>query len=225
VRIRLKQGAPLEADVLLYAAGRSGNTAGLGLEAIGIQPDARGLLTVNEHFQTAHPHLYAVGDVVGYPALASTAMEQGRQAIRHAFGLPGPRVKTEQLPFAIYSIPELSYIGETEEALVASGTPYVVGRGLYSYNPRGQIAGDTGGLLKLLFERETLRLRGVHVIGLGASELVHLGQVFLYHGATADEIAETLFNYPTLSDLYRHAAFEALQQAKRYAVAPPPGEA
>ena len=217
-RCLTRQGRTLEADALLYCVGRNGNTAGLNLAAVGLTANERGQLTVNERFQTAQPHIYAVGDVIGYPMLASTSMEQGRQAVRHAFNLRGPHVHTEQLPFAIFSIPEVSYIGETEEQLQAAGVPYVVGRGRYDYNPRGQITGETAGLLKLLFERDSLRLRGVHLIGLNAAEIVHIGQAFLYRQASAEEIAETLFNYPTLADMYRHAAFEALQQAQRYGV-------
>lgn len=210
VRVVLRSGAELGADVLLYCVGRDGNTRGIGLEALGIVPNERGLLEVNEFFQTVHPHIYAVGDVVGYPALASTSAEQGRQAIRHAFGIPGPRGRTEDLPFAIYAIPEVSYIGETEEALRERGASFVVGRGRYDFNPRGQILNDTQGLLKLLFDGESLRLIGVHVVGTSASELVHVGQAFIRGRADAQQIAETLFNYPTLSDLYRHAALEAL---------------
>jgi NAD(P) transhydrogenase len=218
VRCHTKGGRTLEADALVYCVGRNGNTAGLGLEAVGLLANSRGQLAVNEHFQTAQPHIYAVGDVIGYPMLASTSMEQGRQAMRHAFNLRGPHVHTEQLPFAIFSIPELSYIGETEEQLKAAGAAYLIGRGRYDFNPRGQITGETGGLLKLIFESGSLRLRGVHVIGLNAAEIVHIGQAFLYRQATAEEIAETLYNYPTLSDMYRHAAFEALSQALRYGV-------
>jgi NAD(P) transhydrogenase len=215
VRCRTRGGNLLEADALLYCVGRDGNTEDLGLEALGIRPDERGLLQVNEHFQTVHPHIYAVGDVIGYPALASTSAEQGRQAIRHAFGLPGVRGRAESLPFAIFAIPEVSYVGETEEGLRARGVSYVVGRGRYDHNPRGQILGEMNGVLKLLFEAGSLRLLGVHVIGYGASELVHVGQAFLRSEADAELIAETLFNYPTLSDLYRHAAQEALAASRR----------
>lgn len=215
VRCELTDGATLETDVLLYCVGRDGNTADLGLGNAGLRATPRGLLEVNDHYQTEVPHIYAVGDVIGYPALASTSMEQGRQAVRHAFGIPGPRGRTEILPFAIYSIPEVSYIGETEEALRAAGTPCVVGRGRYDMNPRGQIIGATGGVLKLLFAAESLQLVGAHVVGHGASELIHTGQAFLHAGADAWRIAETLYNYPTLSDLYRHAALEALGAAGR----------
>lgn len=214
VRCTTRSGARFEAEVLLFCVGRAGNTADLSLEKIGIYPDDRGLLKVNENYQTAHPHIYAVGDVIGYPALASTSMEQGRQAIRHAFDIPGPKGRTEVLPFAVYAIPEVSYIGETEQTLQAKGTEYLVGRGRYDMNPRGQIIGDTGGLLKLIFEKGTLRLLGAHVVGTDASELIHIGQAFLHNRADARQIAETLYNYPTLSDLYRHAALEALTSSR-----------
>jgi NAD(P) transhydrogenase len=214
VRVTTRSGNVLEADVVLYCVGRDGNSRGLGLEAIGIEPDARGLLSVNEKFQTVHPHIYAVGDVIGYPALASTSMEQGRQAIRNAYGIPGPKLRTSRLPFAIYAIPEVSYIGDTEEALKEKGIRYVAGRGHYEMNPKGQIVGAPGGLVKLLFERDTLQLRGVHIIGHTASELIHTGQAFLDAGADAAHIAETLYNYPTFSDMYRHAALVALMGAE-----------
>lgn len=215
VRCLTKRGLQLEAEALLYCVGRDGNTADLGLDTIDLVPNHYGLLAVNENFQTSHGHIYAVGDVIGYPALASTSMAQGRQAIRHAFALPGPPPSTELLPFAIYSIPEVSYIGDTEEALRLGRIPYVAGRGSYEMNPRGQILGDTDGLLKVLFEADGGRLRGVHIVGHSASELIHIGQAWLRSGATAAQIAETLFNYPTLSDLYRHAANSAVAELRR----------
>ena len=215
VRCRMRSGRFLEADAMLYAVGRDGNTASLGLETVGIRPTSRGLVEVNEFYQTTVPHIYAAGDVIGYPALASTSMEQGRQAIRHAFDIPGPRGRTGHLPFAIYSIPEVSYLGESEASLGERGIDYVVGRGLYEFNPRAQIVGEIEGVLKLLFDTESLRLLGVHVVGEGASELVHIGQALLQGGADAVRIAETLFNYPSLSDLYRHAALEALGARRR----------
>jgi NAD(P) transhydrogenase len=215
VRCRTRGGAELEADVLLYCVGRDGNTHELGLATLDIVPDSYGLLEVNDDFQTRHPHVYAVGDVIGYPALASTSMEQGRRAIRHAFALPGPQGKTDQLPFAIYSIPEVSYVGASEETLRSQALDYVSGRGRYSLNPRGQILGDTQGLLKLLFAVEDGRLLGVHIVGSCASELVHIGQAFLRMGATAEDIADTIYNYPTLADLFRHAALEALHALHR----------
>lgn len=216
VRVRTRAGRVLESDVLLYCVGRDGNTRDLGLESLGITPTPYGLLEVNDDFQTRHPHIYAVGDVIGYPALASTSMEQGRRAIRHALDLPGPRGRTDvRLPFAVYSIPELSTIGETEEALEQRGASYVVGRGNYELNPRGSILGDDRGMVKLLFDAERETLLGVHIVGLGASELVHIGQAYMASGATAAQISETLFNYPTLSDMYRHAALKADGELRR----------
>jgi NAD(P) transhydrogenase len=208
-------GRHLDSDVLLYCVGRDGNTSDIGLGTLGIKPGRYGLLEVNESYQTVHPHIYAVGDVIGYPALASTSMEQGRQAMRHALGIPGPKGRTEALPFAVYSIPEVAYIGETEESLVEQGTDYVAGRGNYDKNPRGQILGESGGMLKLVFERPSLKLVGAHVVGSAASEIIHVGQAFLRSGATATDIAETLYNYPTLSDMYRHAALKALAEDRR----------
>jgi NAD(P) transhydrogenase len=216
VRCATRRGSELSSDVLLYVVGRDGNTSDLGLEEVGIEPSPRGLIEVDDHYRTAVPHIYAVGDVIGYPALASTSMEQGRRAIRHAFDLPGVKNQTDvPLPFAIYSIPEVSYIGDTEEALRAAGRDFVTGRGLYGMNPRGQIKGDTGGMMKLLFDADTMVLLGAHIVGSDASELVHTGQAFLQAEATATQISETLFNYPTLSDLYRHAAMEALGEKMR----------
>jgi NAD(P) transhydrogenase len=217
VACETQAGRRLESDVLLYCVGRDGNTNDIGLGTLGIQPGKYGLLEVGASYQTAHPHIYAVGDVVGYPALASTAMEQGRQAMRHAFSIPGPKGRTEALPFAVYAIPELAYIGETEESLVAKKVDYVAGRGDYAQNPRGQILGDSDGLLKLVFERPSLRLVGAHIVGTAASELIHIGEAFLHQGATATEIAETIYNYPTLSDMYRHAAVKALAEDRRRA--------
>ncbi len=222
VRCVTKSGAVFSTEVLLYCVGRDGNTKGIGLETVGLKPNPYGLLKVNEHYQTEVPHIYAVGDVIGYPALASTSMEQGRQAMRHAFSIPGLSSRTEMLPFAIYSIPEVSYIGETEESLKEKGVDCVAGRGNYDMNPRGQIIGDTDGLLKLLFEASSLKLVGAHMIGHSASELIHIGQAFLRAGATAPQIAETVYNYPTLSDLYRHAALKALLALQRRGSTPLP---
>lgn len=215
VRVVTKKGLDLNADVALYCVGRDGNTKDLGLETLGIEPDRYGLLHVNDDLQTSHPHVYAVGDVIGYPALASTSMEQGRHAVRHALGLETTKSRTDSLPFAIYSIPEVSYVGETEEKLREKGVDYVAGRGHYGMNPRGQIIGDTEGLLKLLFDAGTGRLLGVHIVGASASELVHVGQAYMRSGATAQDVADTLYNYPTLSDMYRHAAQTAVAELRR----------
>ncbi len=216
VRCHTRQGNVLEADALLYTVGRDGNTEDLGLEVLGIEATSRGLLKVNEHYQTIYPHIYAVGDVIGYPALASTSMEQGRQAMAHALGVSRPIIRHDLLPFAIYAVPEVSYVGESEEALRERGVDYVVGRGRYDKNPRGQILNDLGGMLKLLFEREHETLVGVHIVGTGASELIHLGTALIRLGSTAMQLAELPFNYPTLSDLYRHAAYGALKELGHY---------
>lgn len=211
VRCTTRKGNLLEADVMLYCVGRDGNTRDLGLENIGIEPNKRGLLQVNEFYQTKHPHIYAVGDIIGYPALASTSMAQGRQAIRHALNLPGIKEVTSLFPAAIFSIPEVSSIGENERTLQKAGEDYIVGRGRYSLNPRAQILSDTGGLLKLLFHAETTKLLGVHIVGTDACELISTGHAYLRLNATTEDIANGIFNYPSLSDLYRHAALEALE--------------
>ncbi len=215
VYCRTQKGAELVSDVLFYCVGRDGNTRDIGLETLGIETNKYGLIPVNENYQTVHPHVYAVGDVIGYPALASTSMEQGRRAMRHAFALPGATTSTDVLPFAIYAIPEVSYIGDTEEQLQEKGTAYVAGRGQFGMNPRGQIIGDTEGLLKLLFDAVSARLLGVHIVGSAASELIHIGQAYLQAGVTAFQIAESMYNYPTLSDLYRHAALSAATELKK----------
>jgi len=205
----------LEADALLYCVGRDGNSRDLGLERIGVVANDRGLIPVNEHYQTLRPHVYAVGDVIGYPALASTSMEQGRRAVRHAFSLPGATGPTADMPFAIYSIPEISFVGLSEEAAHDRGIATVIGRGQYGSNARGQILGDHEGLLKLLFDAGSGRLVGAHIVGTSASELIHIGQAFLQAGATAEQIADAFYNYPTLSDLYRHAGLVATTERRR----------
>ena len=215
VRVTLAGGEVLETDQLLVASGRTSNTAGLGLEAVGVKLSTRGLVEVGPEYQTAVPGLYAVGDVIGFPALASTSMEQARIAVTHAFQLEGDVSRMAPvLPFGIYTIPEVSMAGETEEALVARGIPYVVGRARFATNSRGQIVGDTHGLLKLLFHRDDLRLLGVHVLGRQASELVHVGLIALMTGASARLFVETCFNYPTLSEVYKTATYDALEAAR-----------
>jgi NAD(P) transhydrogenase len=215
IRLTLSSGEEVDADQVLVASGRTANTAGLGLEALGVKLSKRGQVEVGPDFQTAVPHLYAVGDVIGFPALASTSMDQARIAVEHAFGLTGTRTLASVLPYGIYTIPEVSMAGETEEDLREKGVPYVVGRAAFASNPRGQIIGETHGLLKLLFHRESLKLLGVHVLGEQASELVHVGLTALLTGATARLFVETCFNYPTLSEAYKTATFDALDQLKR----------
>jgi NAD(P) transhydrogenase len=216
IRLTLSDGERLETDQVLVASGRSANTAGLGLEALGVKPGARGQVPVGPAYQTSVPHIYAVGDVIGFPALASTAMEQARIAMMHAFGMGAPHELAPVLPYGIYTIPEVSMAGETEEALASRGIPYVAGRAGFSTNPRGQIIGESHGLLKLLFHRETLKLLGVHVLGEQASELVHVGLMALMTGATARLFVESCFNYPTLSEAYKTATWDALDQVRRH---------
>ena len=199
---------------VLAAAGRSGNSAGLGLEALGVVPDKRGNLAVNEHFQTALPHVYAAGDVIGFPGLASTSMEQGRVAMCHAFGLSYKTRVNPIFPYGIYTIPEMSYVGATEEELLKSGRDYACGRALMRDNARGEILGAESGFLKLLFAPDK-KLLGVHVLGPGATELVHIGQMALLQGATIDLFIDAVFNFPTLSELYKYAAYDGLGALER----------
>jgi NAD(P) transhydrogenase len=206
----LADGRTLVGEQLLFTAGRSGRTEGLGLEAIGLAPDARGCLKVDEHYRTALPHVFAAGDVIGFPALASVSMEQGRVAVCHAFGFPYKQAVAATMPYGIYTIPEVSAYGETEESCKARGIDYVAGRALYADNPRGKITGDLQGVTKLVVEVGTRRLLGVHVIGERASELVHIGQAVVHLGGTVDAFIEMVFNYPTLADSYKYAAYDCL---------------
>lgn len=210
VKLHLVSGEEMTVDAVLIAAGRQGNTASLNLPAAGLTADPRGTIKVNENYQTSVPHIYAAGDVIGFPALASTSMAQGRLAARHALGLPAPAL-TPLLPTGIYTIPEVSVAGETEETLRKKGTEYVVGRALYENNARGRIIGDTEGFLKLLFRREDMKLIGVHVIGEQATEIVHVGLLAILHEFTAEVFVETCFNVPTLSMLYKTAAEHAIR--------------
>jgi len=216
VSVQLEDGTVLDADALLYCAGRRGNTGGLGLERVGIVPDARGRIAVDEHFRTSAPSVLAVGDVIGFPALASTSMEQARVAVCHAFGFEYKRQVSSLIPYGLYTIPEVSMVGESEDSLRASGRPYLVGRGHFGRNARAQIVGDTTGLIKLLFEPESRRLLGVHIIGERASELIHIGQMCMQFGGTIDVFIENVFNFPTIADAYKYAAYDGLQALERW---------
>jgi NAD(P) transhydrogenase len=222
LRLTLSGGEVLEVDQVLVAAGRTANSTGLGLEAVGVKLGKRGQVEVNTTYQTAVPHIYAVGDVIGFPALASTAMEQARVAVQHAFGKV--QALAPILPYGIYTIPEVSMAGETEKSLLDKGIPYVAGRAWYLTNPRGQIIGEDRGRLKLLFHRESLKLLGVHVLGEQASELVHIGLVAMMAGAGAPLFVETCFNYPTLSETYKTATYDALQQLSGSSSGSPPSD-
>ncbi len=211
VVVRLKSGKQVPATTVMYSVGRVGATQGLNLEAVGIKPDARGRLQVNEHFQTTVPHIYAVGDIIGFPALASTSMQQGRLAACHAFGVPAPR-ESRLLPYGIYAIPEISMVGHNEDDLTLAGTPYAVGMARYREIARGQLIGDENGMLKLLFDPQTRDLLGVHAIGEGATELIHIGQAVMAFKGTLDYFIDTVFNYPTLAECYRVAALDGLNR-------------
>ncbi|MCW5550114.1 MAG: Si-specific NAD(P)(+) transhydrogenase [Opitutaceae bacterium] len=206
----LASGGRLEADTILVAAGRSGNTDTLNLPAAGLAAGKRGSIDVDGNYRTAVPHIYAAGDVVGFPALAATSMEQARVAMVHAFDLKYKTKVAPILPYGIYTIPECSMAGETENGLAEKGVPCIAGIAHYESNARGQIIGARHGFLKLLFAPDTMKLLGVHAIGEQATELVHTGLVALHAGATADLFIETCFNYPTLGELYKYATYDAL---------------
>jgi NAD(P) transhydrogenase len=201
----LRSRKELRAQVILYAVGRSGNTASLNLPAAGLETDGRGRIPVSGDGETRVPGIYAVGDVAGFPGLASVAMEQGRRAVCHAFDR-ATSPTTPALPYGIYTIPEISFVGPTERELTEAGVPYDVGIAYYREIARGQIRGDQSGRLKLLFHREDGRLLGVHIIGEGAADLVHVGQTVMNFGGTIDYFVDNVFNYPTLAECYKVAA-------------------
>ena len=210
IELRLKSGKELTVDHLLICAGRTSAAAALAPEVAGFGLTPRGLIPVDEHFRTTVPHIYAVGDVIGFPALASTSAEQGRVAACHAFESHAKESLAKFLPAGIYTIPEVSSVGLTESQAKEKGIPVVIGRADYDQNPRGKIIGDKTGFLKLLFASEDLKLLGVHVIGEQASELVHIGLIVMMIGGGAELFLSTCFNYPTLGDLYKLAAHDAI---------------
>jgi NAD(P) transhydrogenase len=211
VQLSLESGKRIQAEKALYSVGRTGSTHRLSLERADLRADDRGRIEVNEHYQTPVPNIYAVGDVIGFPSLAATSMEQGRLASAHAFGVPAESVP-ELFPFGVYTIPEISTVGRNEAELTADGVPYEAGKAHYRELARGQIIGDEIGLLKLLFHLEDRRLLGVHIIGEGASELVHIGQAVLTFGGTVDYFINNVFNYPTLAEAYKTAAFDGVNR-------------
>ena len=212
----LQSKKKVSGDALLYAVGRQGNVDDLNLAAAGLEADNRGRIAVDEHYQTKVPHIYAVGDVVGFPSLASVSMEQGRIAAARAFNDHAATSNPSFYPYGIYTIPEISFIGKTEEQLTGEDVPYEVGMAYYREVARGQIRGDTTGRLKLIFHRDTRKVLGVHIIGEGASELVHIGQAVMTLDGTMDYFIETVFNYPTLAECYKVAAFNGLGRLMRY---------
>lgn len=211
VRLHLASGKQILSDTVLYSIGRTGAVEGLNLAAIGIWPDEKGLLKVDAQYRTELPHIFAVGDVIGFPSLASTSMEQGRLAACYAFGIEA-RSTPEHFPLGIFTIPEISYVGRTEEELTAEGVPYEVGKAQYREIARGKIIGDSSGLLKLIFHLETRQLLGVHAMGEGATEIVHIGQAVMVLGGGVDYFVNNVFNYPTLAECYKTAAFDAINR-------------
>jgi NAD(P) transhydrogenase len=215
VCMTLKDGQRILTDKVLYAAGRSSNTGDLNLPAAGVATGPRGIIPVNEHYQTNVPNIYAAGDVIGFPALASTSMEQARVAMVHAFDLKYKTRVAPILPYAIYTIPEMSNVGLTEEECKAKGISCEVGRAYYRANSRGQIIGDDKGMIKLVFEKDSLKLLGVHIVGENASEILHIGMMVMQFGETINAFIESVFNYPTLAEAYKYAAYDGLGNVAR----------
>jgi NAD(P) transhydrogenase len=215
VMANLKSNKKILGDALLYAVGRQGNVEDLKLAAAGLEADNRGRIVVDQDYRTKVPNIYAVGDVIGFPSLASVSMEQGRIAAARALGLK-VQSNPATYPYGIYTIPEISFIGKTEEQLTDEDAPYEVGVAYYRETARGQIRGDTTGRLKIIFHRETRELLGVHIIGEGASELLHIGQAVLVLKGTVDYFVDTVFNYPTLAECYKQAAFNGINKLMRF---------
>ena len=212
----LASGKRIAAEVVMHSAGRQGNTDGLNLAQAGLAADKRGRLIVNDHYQTDAPHIYAVGDVIGFPALAATSMDQGRLAAAHAFDEPANELRGLQ-PIGIYTIPEISYCGKTEGELTRESVPFEVGISRYRELARGQIIGDSYGMLKLIVHADNRSILGVHVFGTNATELVHIGQAVMGCGGTVDYLVDTVFNYPTLSEAYKVAALDATNKLRAVA--------
>jgi NAD(P) transhydrogenase len=213
--LTLSDDTALSTDVLLVCSGRIGNSGGLGLEALGVRSNARGFIQVDSHYRTAVPHIYAAGDVIGFPALASASMEQARVAVCHAFDFKYKRGVSEVMPYGVWTIPEVATVGESEESLVARGVPYETGRASFRLNARGQILGDTEGFVKIVFHPEDQRLLGVTIVGEGACEMIHVGMTAITFGATIDYFIQAAFNFPSLTDAYKYAAYDGLQRLQR----------
>ena len=220
VTLVMKSGKRLASEMVLVSAGREGATGSLQLEAAGLAADERGRIRVNEHFQTAQPHIYAVGDVIGYPSLASTSSEQGRLAACHAFGEPATTIP-ELYPFGIYAIPEISWVGRSEQELTRQGIPYETGVARYREIARGNILGDLEGMMKLIFHIDTRRILGVWCMGAQATELVHIGQAVMALDGTLDYFVRSVFNYPTLAECYKVAALDGYNKLRSLGEATP----
>ena len=216
VRLELRSGEIFDCEIALIAAGRQSNVQGMGLEETGIALGERGLILVNEKYQTPVSNIYAAGDVIGFPALSSVSMEQARVAMVHAFNFAYKESISSVLPLAIYTIPEISLAGLTEDACREQDIPYVVGRSYFDKSPRGQIIGDTSGMLKLVFSPSDKKLLGVHLIGEMSSELVHIGSQVIAAGGSIDVFIDSVYNYPTLSDSYKYAAYDGLGKLRTW---------
>jgi NAD(P) transhydrogenase len=215
IEVAVSTGARVRPEKVVFAAGRAGNTEDLGLESVGVEVDDRGRVLVDERYRTTAEGIYAAGDVIGPPALASVSMEQARVAMCWAFDIPLKRTVDQLPPFGVYSIPEVAMVGLTEEAATAAGIPHAVGRSQFLQNTRSTIAGTTDGMLKLVFARDDLRLLGVHVLGDAATELVHQGQAVMHFGGTIEYFIHTTFNVPTVSEAYKYAAYDGLSAVGR----------
>ena len=215
VAVTLGDGTVIAADLLLVATGRVGNVAGLGLEAIGVRTDARSFVQVDTNYRSALPHVYAAGDVIGFPALASSSMEQARVAVCHAFELRYKRAVSSILPYTVWTIPEIATVGESEESLLARDVRFEVGRASFRTNARGQMIGDVDGFVKLLFEPQTQRVLGVTIVGEGACELIHVGMTVIALEGTLDFFIQAAFGFPSLGEVYKYAAYDGLQQRQR----------
>jgi NAD(P) transhydrogenase len=219
--LTLTDGMLLSADALLVSTGRVGNSSAIGVEEIGVKVNNRGFILVDSHFRTAIPHIYAAGDVIGFPALASASMEQARVAVCHAFDLKYKRAVSSVMPYGVWTIPEIATVGESEESLHARGMPFEIGRASFRLNPRGQIIGDVDGFVKIVFHPEDQRVLGVTIVGETACELIHVGMTVIALEGTLDFFIQAAFNYPSLADAYKYAAYDGLQRLqKRYARTP-----
>jgi NAD(P) transhydrogenase len=212
LRVELGRGQQLRPEKIIFAAGRMGNTEELGLAAAGVDTDERGRIVVDARYQTAAPGIYAAGDVIGPPALASASMEQGRVAACYGLGIPFKETVDPLTPFGVYSIPECAMVGMTEDQAAAEGIEFVTGVSLFSDNSRAAISGVTEGLLKLVVRCEDRRLIGVHIVGDAATELIHQGQSIMHFGGAVDYFIHATFDVPTLSDAYKYAAYDCLQR-------------
>jgi NAD(P) transhydrogenase len=217
VAVELESGKRLLSEAVLFSVGRVGDTGPLRLDHAGLEADDRGRMRCNENFQTDVPHIYAVGDVVGFPALSSTAMEQGRRAVCHMLGQAFE--PCQFMPYGLFTIPEISMVGKNEQQLTKERVPYEVGTARFGEIARGQIAGDRTGMLKLLFHRDTRKLLGVHVIGESATEIVHIGQAVMALDGTIDYFRDAVFNYPTMAECYKVAALDGLNKLSLWAEA------